>query len=92
MVPPTHDSYAVEAPVFVTADGRARPQARWLGRMLALVLAAWLVAVGAGGTGFGSLPPLPTHLAARPQHPAVAVHTTFVKLTAARNRDGTGRI
>ena len=78
-----------EAPVFVAADGRVRARSRWLGRALAIALAAWLAAVVAGGTGFTSLPPLPTHVAARVD---TRDHTTFVKLGSAQVRDRDGRI
>lgn len=79
---------AVEVPVFVTGDGRVRPHTRWLGRGVALLLTGWLAAVAAGGTGFATLPPLPSHLAART--PAQA-HTTFVKLTKHDARVRVGR-
>jgi hypothetical protein len=74
--------------VFVTADGRVRPHFRWLGRLLALLLTGWLAAIGAGGTGFATLPPLPGHLAVRAP---VAARRGFVKLEARAGRVHVGR-
>jgi hypothetical protein len=80
----------VEMPVFVTLDGRARPHARWFGRLLALLLAGWIAAIAAGGTGFATLPPLPVRVAVRASVPATpAPHTTFVTL---RPHTGRGRV
>jgi hypothetical protein len=60
-----HATTPIEVPVFVTADGRTRRTASWLGRLLGLALAAWLAAVIAGGTGFASMPQLTGHLVLR---------------------------
>jgi hypothetical protein len=69
---------AVEPHVFVTADGRARRTTRWLGRLVAVALAAWLIAVVVGGSGFASLPLL------RIAHARESSSPVFVKYTLDR--------
>jgi hypothetical protein len=61
-----------EKPVFVTPDGRPRRRPRWLGRLVGLVLAAWVISVVVGASGFATVPalrsaPLP-HLAGPRSH------------------------
>ncbi|MCW3064811.1 MAG: hypothetical protein JWN32_1983, partial [Solirubrobacterales bacterium] len=50
---------AQERSVFVSPDGRRARLLRALGRIAALITAAWLVALVAGALGFGRMPGLP---------------------------------
>jgi hypothetical protein len=72
-----------ERHVFATADGSTRRSVRWVGRLTAVAMTAWLVALIAGGSGFAALPQLPSYVALH-AHPGAHPARAFASATNTR--------
>ena len=82
----TSSAAHAERHVFTTPDGSVRPGVRWIGRLVALALVAWVAALIAGGSGFATLPQLPSYIAAHGGTSVFASATHAKILHASTNR------
>ena len=66
MVPESNVHAAADRPVFVSEDGRRARRLALGTQTLALLVAAWAIALAAGSVGFTRLPPIRSQAATQP--------------------------